>query len=130
MHDMLDVPVIEIGDEKRRVVGPDVLDVRLDNNGELIGLLVLDPDGWVVREIPASSVVDWHAVKIEDNIGYGLWQPYDVREYNDVLCLVLILTKRWTRLGWSARQRRENNVLFKCSTGEEVKRKSCRVFFF
>ncbi len=73
MHDLLDVPVVELAGKK--IIGPDILEVR--GSDALVVIDKSDPAKWVPRQV---SIAGWQAVKIEDNIGYGLWQPYDQDE--------------------------------------------------
>jgi hypothetical protein len=60
------------------VVGPDILEVNEDGS-----LIVIDKSA-VPWETCRATIEEWRAVKIEDNIGYGLWQVH--KETRSVCC--------------------------------------------
>ncbi|MFA4842470.1 MAG: hypothetical protein WC658_01375, partial [Candidatus Omnitrophota bacterium] len=84
MHDLLDIPIIKRPDGE--LIYPEIVDYKYGADGLLERIILIDKTpgigNWQRLEVGPEAIVGWLAVKIEDNIGYGLWQPYKEDEEN------------------------------------------------
>ncbi len=90
MHDFLDTPVLRIGGDDELIETPEIVGYEYARDGvgsiadRLTSMTVLADNGATSRAGP-EDITDWKPVLIENNIGFGLWNPFKEDERRDEL---------------------------------------------